>query len=310
MNRRNFLCSTLAVSASAAATAALGALETTGTSAASPASDGSGFRLLYAPHFGMFEKSAGKDPVEQLKFMADQGFRALEDNGMKGRTREEQDRIAKEMERLGMTMGVFVAHGDFSAQTFVHRTPEVRDRLRKDMQDSVELAKRVNAKWATVVPDLVDPKSERAYQDANVIDNLRDCCDICEPAGLTMVLEPLNPRDHPGMYLATVAEGYEVCRAVNRPSCKILADLYHQQIAAGNLIPNLDRAWSEIAYIQLGDNPGRNEPGTGEVNYKNVFAHLHKKGYKGVLGMEHGNSRNTVEGERATIAAYRACDSF
>lgn len=258
----------------------------------------------------MFEKSAGKDPVEQLKFMADQGFRALEDNGMKGRTREEQDRIAKEMERLGMTMGVFVAHGDFSAQTFVHRTPEVRDRLRKDMQDSVELAKRVNAKWATVVPDLVDPKSERAYQDANVIDNLRDCCDICEPAGLTMVLEPLNPRDHPGMYLATVAEGYEVCRAVNRPSCKILADLYHQQIAAGNLIPNLDRAWSEIAYIQLGDNPGRNEPGTGEVNYKNVFAHLHKKGYKGVLGMEHGNSRNTVEGERATIAAYRACDSF
>jgi hydroxypyruvate isomerase len=97
---------------------------------------------------------------------------------------------------------------------------------------------------------------------------------------------------------------------VNSPSCRILYDLYHQQITEGNLIPNSDAAWSEIAYFQVGDNPGRREPTTGEINYRNVFAHLHAKGYTGIVGMEHGNSRPGRDGERAVIAAYQACDDF
>ena len=79
-----------------------------------------------------------------------------------------------------------------------------------------------------------------------------------------------------------------ICRAVGSPSCKILNDLYHQQITEGNLIPNIDAAWEEIAYFQIGDNPGRKEPTTGEINYLNIFRHLHAKGYTGILGMEHG----------------------
>jgi hydroxypyruvate isomerase len=97
---------------------------------------------------------------------------------------------------------------------------------------------------------------------------------------------------------------------VGSPSCKILDDLYHQQITEGNLIPNIDKAWSEIAYFQVGDNPGRKEPTTGEINYKNVFKHIHSKGFEGVVGMEHGNSKPGKEGEEAVIAAYRECDSF
>ena len=76
----------------------------------------------------------------------------------------------------------------------------------------------------------------------------------------------------------------------------------------GNLIPNIDHAWDEIAYYQIGDNPGRKEPTTGEINYKNVFKHIHEKGFTGILGMEHGNSRAGKEGERAVIDAYRQCD--
>jgi hydroxypyruvate isomerase len=91
---------------------------------------------------------------------------------------------------------------------------------------------------------------------------------------------------------------------------KILDDLYHQQISEGNLIGNMDKAWDEIGYFQIGDNPGRKEPTTGEINYKNIFKHIHDKGYKGVLGMEHGNSKRGKEGEQAVIEAYRYCDSF
>jgi hydroxypyruvate isomerase len=98
---------------------------------------------------------------------------------------------------------------------------------------------------------------------------------------------------------------------VASPSCKILYDIYHQQITEGNLIPNINRAWDEIAYFQVGDNPGRNEPGTGEINYRNVFRHIHGKGFTGVVGMEHGNSiRQSREGERAVIDAYVAADAF
>jgi hydroxypyruvate isomerase len=125
-----------------------------------------------------------------------------------------------------------------------------------------------------------------------------------------MVLEPLNFRDHPELFLTKVAQGYEICRAVGSRHCKILDDLYHQQITEGNLIPNIDRAWSEIGYFQVGDNPGRCEPGTGEINYRNVFRHIHKKGFQGVMGMEHGNAHGGKEGERMLIDAYRAADAF
>ena len=106
-----------------------------------------------------------------------------------------------------------------------------------------------------------------------------------------MVLEPLNPwRDHPGQFLSKVPQAFEVCRAVNSPSCKILFDIYHQQITEGNIIPNINLAWSEIAYFQIGDNPGRNEPTTGEMNYRNLFRHIKAKGFDGILGLEHGRS--------------------
>ena len=272
---------------------------------------GEPFRLDYAPHFGMFRHHAGDDPLDQLRFMADEGFRSLEDNGMARRPVELQERIAREMERLEMRMGVFVAHAEFGHVTFASDQPADRERIEQDMRQAVEVAKRVNARWCTVVPGKYALGREWDYQTASVIENLKRAAAICEPAGLIMVLEPLNPwRDHPGLFLTRIPQAYQICRAVGSPSCKILDDLYHQQITEGNLIPNLDRAWDEIAYIQIGDNPGRKEPTTGEINYRNVFGHLHRQGFQGILGMEHGNSLPGKEGERAVIEAYRASDRF
>jgi len=269
------------------------------------------FKLRYAPHFGMFRHSAGEDLIDQLNFAADQGFTAWEDNGMMGRPPEVQEKISREMNRLGMAMGVFVAAAHFGRKTFVHNDSEVRASVADEMRKAVEVARRVNAKWCTVVPGDYDNRLEWGYQTANVIDNLKVCAEILEPAGLVMVLEPLNPwRDHPGLFLTKIPQAYQICRSVGSASCKILNDLYHQQITEGNLIPNIDAAWSEIAYFQVGDNPGRNEPTTGEINYKNVFRHIHAKGFSGIVGMEHGNSKPGKEGEAAVIRAYAECDAF
>lgn len=258
----------------------------------------------------MFREHAGEDLVEQLKFLADEGFRALEDNGMGARAPAEQERLGKALEELGLEMGVFVAHADFGGVTFASDDAEVRRRIEGDMQKAVEVGKRVRAKWCTVVPGCYSTGLEWGYQTANVVDNLRRAAEICAAGRLTMVLEPLNAwTDQPGLFLTKIAQTFQLCRAVASPWCKILDDLYHQQISEGNLIPNLEHALSESAYFQVGDNPGRNEPGTGEVNFRNVFARIAANGFTGVIGMEHGNARSGKEGERAVIDAYRACDS-
>jgi hydroxypyruvate isomerase len=306
MKRRDFIKSGAAAGAAALANSiyAGGAMAESGQT--------SKFKLKYAPHFGMFRNHAPGGPIDELKFMADQGFTALEDNGMKGRSISEQEQIAKEMQRLGMTMGVFVANSiTWDKPTLASGRAEFRDLFLKDITDSVDVAKRVNAKWMTVVPGFVDLRQEMDYQAAHVVESLKRASAILEPHNLVMVLEPLNWwRDHPGLFLSKIPQAYLICKAVASPSCKILFDMYHQQITEGNIIPNIDKAWDETPYFQIGDNPGRKEPTTGEMNYKNIFKHIHGKGFTGVLGMEHGNSKPGKEGELALIAAYREVDSF
>ena len=270
------------------------------------------FKLKYAPHFGMFQNHAGNDLIDQLKFMNDLGFRALEDNGMKGKSVRMQERIGRQLEESGMTMGVFVAHTIFwDRPSLSSGDPEFRERFLTEVRESVDVARRVNAKWMTVVPGFVSMRLHMDYQELNVIETLKRACEILEPHGLVMVLEPLNPwRDHPGLVLTTTSQAYRICKHVNSPSCKILYDAYHQQVTEGNLISSLDRAMDEIPYIQVGDHPGRREPYTGEINYQNVFKFLYEKGYDGVIGMEHGKSEGGKEGELKLIEAYLKADSF
>ena len=269
------------------------------------------FKLKYAPHLGMFKNLAGADPIDQLNFMADQGFTAFEDNEMRNRPVELQEKMAQVMQRRGLQMGVFVAHKIYWTQpSLTSGNNEKRSEFIKDIKTSIEVAKRVNAKWMTVVPGFVDQNLDTNYQTSNVIESLKQAADLLETEGLTMVLEPLNFFNHPGLFLKESPQAYMICKAVDSPSCKILFDIYHQQIQEGNLIPNIDDCWDEIGYFQIGDNPGRKEPTTGEINYLNVFKHIYEKGYNGILGMEHGNSKPGAAGEQAVIDAYLACDDF
>ncbi|HYG19864.1 MAG TPA: TIM barrel protein [Ohtaekwangia sp.] len=267
------------------------------------------FKMNYAPHDGMFGNHGGKDFVDQIKFMYDQGFRAIEDNGMLGRSKEEQEKIGATLSKLGMTMGVFVVDGgDNWKISLTTGKQEFKDTFVKTCQACVEVAKRVNAKWMTVVPGFFERKLPMGIQTANVVDALRRGAGIFEPHGLIMVLEPLS--DTPDLFMRYSDQTYELCKAVDSPSCKILYDIYHMQRNEGNLIPNIEKCWEEIAYFQIGDNPGRKEPGTGEINYNNVFKYIYDKGYRGVMGMEHGNAKPGKEGELALIKAYRQADNF
>jgi len=268
------------------------------------------FNLHYALHDGQFKNLAGADFIDQIKFAYDHGFRAIEDNGMMARPAEQQQKIGDALEKLGMTMGVFVITSDnwHWRTSLTTGKPEWTDKMLADCKTAVEVAKRCRAKWMTVVPGNFERSLPHEQQTANVITALRKACEVLEPHGLVMVLEMLS--DNPDLFLRHSDQGYMICKAVNSPSCKMLFDMYHMQRNEGDIINNIDRWWEEIGYLQIGDNPGRKEPGTGEMNYKNIFKHIHGKGYKGVLGMEHGMIGEGKEGELGVIKAYRDSDSF
>jgi hydroxypyruvate isomerase len=310
-SRRNFI-----KNATTTGAAILAAPAVFGSSAASrklKASDAvTPFKLKYAPGFGMFRQNAGQDPIDNIKFCKDQGFRAMFDNGLPGREPALQEKIAAEIKNQGMELGPYVLRGDPRIPDFVLNKQEIRDMLAGVMKSAIEVSKRTGVKQALIVLGRYDDKLHIDYQTANAIDNLRMCCDIVEPEGITLVLEPLNNLiNHPGLFLTRIPQAYAICRGVNRPSCKIVDDLYHQEITEGNLIPNIEAAWSEIGAFHLGDSPGRNEPTTGEINFKNIFKYIYNKKYNGTLCMEHGvSNRGTKEGELRVIEAYRECDNF
>ena len=267
------------------------------------------FNLNYAPHAGMFAAHAGADFIDQIKFMHDQGFRSIEDNGLVKRPVPLQEEIGKTLAKLGMTMGVFVVDkGGNGANTLAAGKQEYIDIFLNGCRQAVEAAKRVNAKWVTVVPGDFERALPIGIQTGNVIEALRRGADILEPHRLIMVLEPLS--DTPNLFLRNADQTHMICKGVKSSACKILYDIFHMQRNEGNLITTMEKCWDEIAYIQIGDNPGRKEPGTGEINYRNVFKYIDGKGYKGVLGMEHGNAKPGKEGELALIRAYRDADTF
>lgn len=317
MDRRSFLRSVPAAAAAASlgSTAAAG---TTGTGRAQEPDAKVPFQLDYAPSDGQFRQSAGKDLqginsyLAQLEWAHEHGFRSWEDNTMTRRSVEDQNKIAAKMEQLGMRMGVFVANFGtaFQPQTFTCGKQDALENFLNDLRNSVEVAKRVNAKWMTIVLGTRDSRLPIGYQHANAIEMLRRGAEIFEPHGLTMVMEPLNPINHPDMYLVHSDHAYMLCKAVQSPAVKILFDIYHQAISEGDLWRNIERCWDETPYFQIGDNPGRKEPYTGEVNYNELFRRIHAKGFDGILGMEHGTSQGGIEGEKKLLAAYRRADNF
>lgn len=306
MKRRSLLAAGL----SATVAGALGSISKPVRAADAPAAGK--FKLKYAPTLNAFEAHAGKDPVDQLKFIADQGFSAFFDNGLANKPAEVGEKIVKTAKELGLAIGPFVLSGPNGKPNWVLDTDEVRQAGLALFKKGIEDAKRLDVPQILVVPGFYpkDAQLSEEQMTANVIKNLKFVCEQVDFAGKTIVLEPLNHRNHPGMFLTGIKQGCEICKAVGNPAIKLVDDLYHQQISEGDLIPNIDAGWDYIAAFHLGDTPGRKEPLTGEINFRNVFKHIYDKGYQGVLCMEHGKSMKGKEGEQKLLAAYRWCDAF
>lgn len=166
--------------------------------------------------------------------------------------------------------------------------PANRAKLPDGMKKSVEVAKKLDCKCLLVTTGNEMAGVERAKQHQSIVDGLKVAAKIVEDAGIMLALEPLNILvNHKGYYLATSQEGFQIIDEVGSPNVKLLFDIYHQQITEGNLIANITGNIGKISHFHVADVPGRHEPGTGEINYRNVFKAISEAGYGDFVGLEY-----------------------
>jgi hydroxypyruvate isomerase len=263
----------------------------------------------YAPQLGMFRHHAGSDPIDQIRFLAEQGFRSIEDTGLRGKSSALQAQIGAELARHRMTLACFTGVADFGRPTFASDRCDLRLDVLRELRLAVETADRVGGQMLSLVPGRGDATFAPADQRRNAIDLIQRCADVCEPRGIALLLEPV---DHgPGrsrMFLHSAQQAAELCRVVGRPSCRVLVDVYQQTAAGEDVARLLGELCDVLGHVQLGDFPDRKEPGTGELDFPSLLTTLSTVGYRGALGMEHGNAIAGLAGERAVIDAYLTLD--
>ena len=263
---------------------------------------------LMSPNEGMFREHAGDNPVDQVHFMADQGFTAIEDNWMAARPIETQEAIGQALQDRGMRMGVIVNSMVYDQPTFVLNDNAERERMIQEVCNTAQVARRVGATYVTTLSGTAHQSLPRDIQTANMIENLKWVGEAAHNEGLVLALEPINHKGWPGTFVTQVAHAYLITKSVGMSSVKVLYDFWHQQIHAGDLLENLELAWDEIAYFQVADNPGRVEPGVGEINYRTLMERIAEKGFDGIIGMEFGPSKPGLDGEKAVLKAIRSID--
>lgn len=302
MERRKFIKNTVLGSV---AFAASGGVSSSLKAANNSKANRTKFKMKFAPTLEMFKAHAGDNPIDNIKFIADQGFTAVYDLGLINRTPQMQEKIMAEVRKTGLEFGHFSLKTPWSGPTFVLNNDEVKKMIKERMQAGIELQKRTGVNDALFVPGRIEPKLSWDAQTVNLIENLRYCCELAEKSGLRLIMEPVSDG---GVFVTKTSQAKMICIAVNNPNFKFANDIYHMQITEGNIIKNIDNCWDYIGTFHTGDNPGRNEPTTGELNYKNILQHIHDKGYISIIGLEHGKSKLGKEGELALIKAYREVD--
>lgn len=294
MNRRGFMTSCAAAAgAFAAAREASGQQETvavpaesTGLFASTP--------LRIAPPLGWFDGEV----AQQLEQIASYGFEAFEWLGPEG----DLEALKAKMDEFGLELTCIGGAGAIAPGQMVD--PSDHDRVVQQFRDRVQIAHRLGVKRLVGLSGNERSDASREEQATAVVACLKRLAPIAEGEGVTIVLEALNPLvDHVGYYLTRTDETMAILAEVDSPNVKMLFDIYHQQITEGNVTRNLTQNIGRIGHFHVADNPGRLEPGTGELNYRNILKALHATGYDGYVALECGKSGTTD----AALRAVRAC---
>jgi hydroxypyruvate isomerase len=276
------------------------------------------FNLRYASHIGyrspehpLFRESVGSLDVEaHVRFAAELGLAGVQDLWVASKPIEEQRALGRLIERHGLEGGCVVngPREKLRAPLWAVCGAEARAALAPDLEAAIAAARRINARCIVVLSGalLNVPPS---LQFAAMVDNLRWAADIAARSGITLCLESMSYKSHAPMLLSRLGETYAAAKAVNHPALKLIYDTSHVQIMDGDLLANLDAVWDEVVLVQIADNPGRMEPGTGEINFATILRAVKARGFNGLVELEHGWSEPTRACEQRGIAALQRLDA-
>ena len=289
MDRRSFLAS----SAAAAGGMAFG-LGARNAIAQSPPSDVSfadkPLAMAVPPHW------FSGDILEQLEQVAAWGFPAWEWLGPSG----DLEAIRAKSDELGLRPTCIGGAGHIAPGGMVN--PDDHDAVENQFREQLEKAKILNCKRLIGLTGNERDDVSREQQTDYVVQCLQRLAPIAEDNDVTIIMEPLNTLvDHPGFFLNTTEHAVEIMQRVDSPNVRILFDIYHQQITEGNVIRNIRQNIQWIDHFHVADNPGRQEPSTGELNYANIFKAIHDTGYDGFVALECGQSDGV---ENALLAVH------
>ena len=226
--------------------------------------------------------------ADRIRKIADQGLKAFSFWGIGGKDAAAMERAQKE---TGLKCGSITGNGKTGWNTGLTKTG-AEEAFLQDFKDHIEVAKRFNVKNLICFLGATQKDIPLEVQHRQFIDGLKKAGDIAAKNDVYFCLEPLNVVESPQMSVLSAKHGFKIVEEVNHPHVKLDFDMYHLQLSEGNIINNLrqglQKGW--IRFVEVGDVPGRKEPGTGEMNYANIFKVLRELGYADFVGMEHGTS--------------------
>ncbi|MDM0050532.1 TIM barrel protein [Variovorax sp. J22R115] len=276
------------------------------------------WNLRYAPHLGyrppfdpLFCATVGSDdPVAHIEFARDQGFAGVLYAAARARTVDEQHRVGEALARNGLEAGclLYTTFDKLRTTMWAVDTRNARDAIAAELRLAIDAARRIGAKRLAVLGGS-DPERPMAKQHAAFTRNLRFAAEIAASAGVTLCLETLSNKSVPDMLLQHIADAYAIVRAVDHPAVRLIFDTSHVQIMDGDLLANLEATWDAIDIVQFADNPGRTEPGSGEINFESVLRLLHRLQYRGLVELEHGWLRPGTVSERNGLTLLRELDA-
>lgn len=264
---------------------------------------------LLGPELPLFRHSAGTDPIAQIRFLADQGFAGVQDNFLKLRNPHLQARMGEEMARLGLLMGTFTNNPlGWNRPLWNNCDADARAELRRDLDSTIEAARRVGGCCATCVTGY-DERQPREQQLAAMIENLKWLGEPAHRAGIVLCVEAVASRWIPGLLVDHLDDALAIVRAVDNPAVRLLFDVGHLQMSDGSVLEHFERCWDTIGAIQLADAPGRLELGSGELNWPNILRQLRARGWSGLLELELRPAEDSAAGERHLLEQLHAIDA-
>lgn len=214
--------------------------------------------------------------------------------------------IATRLEEHGLVQALFnLPVGDWAkGERGIGCLPDRAEEARKGVSTAIAYGRVLGCTKINCLAGIAPHGTDRDILEKTLVDNLRYAAPRLADAGIKLLLEPVNQRDIPGFFVSTTDYAERILDAVGSDNLFIQYDLYHTQVMQGDLIATFERLRHKIAHIQLADNPGRNEPGTGEINYPNVLAAIDRLGYDGFVGCEYKPKAGTSEG-LGWLAAFK-----